>query len=202
MRRRLEVGGGEVVVYGHWGRPLLACPSERGAATDWEDRGMLDETLVGGSLSLSYGSSGLPVELHIIRQQSSGHVALTANGHQLGLTSRFKTTGTGLVRISVNNGSNNVVCTTNVVGLTIRSNALIGGRLVQNKTDFSTHRIVAEVPEARLTDVGEQDIIIFGPWGTRSLPSGFTYTLPTGRTLGRDASSTFTTFDDSTLKDG
>jgi esterase/lipase superfamily enzyme len=42
MRRHLEIGGGEVVVHGHWGRPLLAFPSERGAATDWEQRGMVD----------------------------------------------------------------------------------------------------------------------------------------------------------------
>ena len=42
VRRHLHVGGGEVVAYGHWGRPLLAFPSERGAATDWEDRGMVD----------------------------------------------------------------------------------------------------------------------------------------------------------------
>ena len=33
--------GGRVVSYGHWGRPLLAFPSEQGSATDWEDRGMV-----------------------------------------------------------------------------------------------------------------------------------------------------------------
>ena len=33
---------GQVVAYGHWGRPLLAFPSEQGSASDWEDRGMID----------------------------------------------------------------------------------------------------------------------------------------------------------------
>jgi esterase/lipase superfamily enzyme len=42
VRRQLEIGSGEVVAYGHWGRPLLAFPSERGAATDWERFGMVE----------------------------------------------------------------------------------------------------------------------------------------------------------------
>ena len=48
MRRTLTIdaptigAAGEVVAYGHWGRPVLAFPSERGASTDWEDRGMVD----------------------------------------------------------------------------------------------------------------------------------------------------------------
>jgi esterase/lipase superfamily enzyme len=32
---------GRVLVYGHWGRPLLAFPSEQGAAHDWESMGMI-----------------------------------------------------------------------------------------------------------------------------------------------------------------
>ena len=32
---------GSVIAYGHWGRPLLAFPSEQGSATDWEERGMV-----------------------------------------------------------------------------------------------------------------------------------------------------------------
>lgn len=33
---------GRVIAYGHWGRPLLAFPSQEGRRTDFEDRGMLD----------------------------------------------------------------------------------------------------------------------------------------------------------------
>lgn len=32
----------DVRVYGHWGRPLLAFPAERGNAHDWEQAGMVD----------------------------------------------------------------------------------------------------------------------------------------------------------------
>jgi len=42
VRRDLEIGGGQVVAYGHWGRPLLAFPSDSGNATDWESYGMVD----------------------------------------------------------------------------------------------------------------------------------------------------------------
>jgi esterase/lipase superfamily enzyme len=33
---------GDVIVYGHWGRPVLLFPSQEGTATDYEDRGMVD----------------------------------------------------------------------------------------------------------------------------------------------------------------
>jgi esterase/lipase superfamily enzyme len=36
------IGSGTVLAYGHWGRPLLWLPSERGKAHDFADRGMLD----------------------------------------------------------------------------------------------------------------------------------------------------------------
>ena len=39
---------GTVVSYGHYGRPVLAFPAERGRAWDWQDQGMIDA--VGGLL--------------------------------------------------------------------------------------------------------------------------------------------------------
>lgn len=42
MRRGLELDGGDVVAHGDWGRPVLAFPSERGHAIDWEENGMVD----------------------------------------------------------------------------------------------------------------------------------------------------------------
>ena len=33
---------GDVLAYGHWGRPLLAFPSEQGACWQYEERGMVD----------------------------------------------------------------------------------------------------------------------------------------------------------------
>jgi esterase/lipase superfamily enzyme len=37
-----NLDGGGVLVYGHWGRPLLAFPSEQGPADQYEERGMID----------------------------------------------------------------------------------------------------------------------------------------------------------------
>jgi esterase/lipase superfamily enzyme len=34
-------GDGDVIAYGHWGRPVLAFPSQQGRAWDYEDRGMI-----------------------------------------------------------------------------------------------------------------------------------------------------------------
>jgi len=36
-----EVDGGVTLAYGHYGRPVVAFPSEDGQAADWEDRGMV-----------------------------------------------------------------------------------------------------------------------------------------------------------------
>jgi esterase/lipase superfamily enzyme len=54
-RRVVELDEGTVVAYGHYGRPLIAFPSENGEASDWEDRGMvhaLGQLLEQGKLKL------------------------------------------------------------------------------------------------------------------------------------------------------
>ncbi|MFO7572917.1 MAG: alpha/beta hydrolase-fold protein [Gaiellaceae bacterium] len=40
-RRIVEVGGGTLVAYGHYGRPLLAFPSQQGGPGQYEDFGMV-----------------------------------------------------------------------------------------------------------------------------------------------------------------
>ena len=42
QRRAVEIDGGVTLAYGHYGRPVLAFPSENGQAGDWEERGMVD----------------------------------------------------------------------------------------------------------------------------------------------------------------
>jgi esterase/lipase superfamily enzyme len=42
QRRSVDVDGGHVLAYGHWGRPVVAFPSENGEVSDWEDRGMVE----------------------------------------------------------------------------------------------------------------------------------------------------------------
>jgi esterase/lipase superfamily enzyme len=39
--RLVELEGGRVLAYGHWGRPLLAFPSEQGHCYQYEERGMI-----------------------------------------------------------------------------------------------------------------------------------------------------------------
>ena len=47
-RRHVELwspaigANGSVLAYGHWGRPLLAFPSQQGPAWQYEERGMVD----------------------------------------------------------------------------------------------------------------------------------------------------------------
>ena len=41
-RRVIEIDGGTTLAYGHYGRPVLAYPSENGQVSDWEERGMVD----------------------------------------------------------------------------------------------------------------------------------------------------------------
>ncbi|MCE7011294.1 hypothetical protein LWC34_52075 [Kibdelosporangium philippinense] len=43
MRRdQVDLAGGTVIAYGHYGRPFLVFPSEQGRAWDWESNGMID----------------------------------------------------------------------------------------------------------------------------------------------------------------
>jgi len=39
--RHVALEGGDVLVHGHWGRPLLAFPSEQGRADQYDERGMI-----------------------------------------------------------------------------------------------------------------------------------------------------------------
>ena len=40
-KRVVEIDGGTVLAYGHWGRPVVAFPSENGEVYDWESHGMV-----------------------------------------------------------------------------------------------------------------------------------------------------------------
>jgi esterase/lipase superfamily enzyme len=54
-RRVVDLDGGTVLAYGHYGRPVVAFPSENGEVNDWEERGMVDalgELLDGGKVKL------------------------------------------------------------------------------------------------------------------------------------------------------
>ena len=40
--RHIQLDGGNLLAYGHWGRPVLAFPSEQGPCWQYEERGMVD----------------------------------------------------------------------------------------------------------------------------------------------------------------
>ena len=42
VKREVSLDGGTVLAYGHWGRPVLAFPSEQGPCWQYEERGMVD----------------------------------------------------------------------------------------------------------------------------------------------------------------
>ena len=67
-------GAGTVIRYGHWGRPMLVFPSERGRAWDFENNGMtgaIEDLLESGRVKvycvdsgdgMSWSNHGLPLE--------------------------------------------------------------------------------------------------------------------------------------------
>ncbi len=42
QRRSIDIDGGTILAYGHYGRPVVAFPSENGDVQDWESRGMVE----------------------------------------------------------------------------------------------------------------------------------------------------------------
>jgi esterase/lipase superfamily enzyme len=42
LRREVHLEGGELIAYGHYGRPVLAFPSEQGPAWQYEENGMVE----------------------------------------------------------------------------------------------------------------------------------------------------------------
>lgn len=83
MRRdHIEVGAGDLLAYGHYGRPVLAFSAEAGLARDFEDNGMIDavaDLIEGGRVKLycvtsadadSWSNRSLPVEERARRHES------------------------------------------------------------------------------------------------------------------------------------
>jgi esterase/lipase superfamily enzyme len=73
-RRQVTLDGGGVLAYGHWGRPVLAFPSQQGECWQYEERGMVGavgDLLDAGRVKLycvdsydsrSWHDDGLPLE--------------------------------------------------------------------------------------------------------------------------------------------
>jgi esterase/lipase superfamily enzyme len=80
--RHVSLAGGDVLVYGHWGRPLLAFPSEQGHAGQFEERGMvaaIGDLRAAGRVKLycvdsldgsTWAAGGLPLEERARRHET------------------------------------------------------------------------------------------------------------------------------------
>ena len=112
-RRNVGLEGGNVLVYGHWGRPVLAFPSEQGNCAQYEDFGMVDAIaplLDAGRVKLycvdsydgwTWQDHGVPLEerarrhgayeawivdrvVPLIREDTSGHGEIAVTGVSFG----------------------------------------------------------------------------------------------------------------------
>jgi esterase/lipase superfamily enzyme len=83
MRRdHVELGSGDLIAYGHYGRPLLAFPAEAGRAWEFENHGMVDaiaDLIDAGKVKLycvstvdneSWSDRGKPIEERAVRHDA------------------------------------------------------------------------------------------------------------------------------------
>jgi hypothetical protein len=134
------------------------------------------------------------LELSIVRY--ANYVFLLVGDKQIARTSTFKQDDAGALRILVDNGSSSKPVVTTVTDVKVRSHALIGGHLLEDKLDYSEWRVVGSVPARTLLDVGFHDVVLFGQWGALSIEDGFEYTLPAGRLVGGNTRTTITSYAD------
>jgi hypothetical protein len=108
-------------------------------------------------------------------------------------------TGTARIWVANNLTNSNVRC--RVTNYKIESHARIGNRLLDNKT-IIFRRLVGNVPAATLEEVGDAELAAFGLFGEAVDPTGFEYTLPTPRTVGRARNRLFELYSDEQQRDG
>lgn len=153
------------------------------------------QTRIGGSLLIS---DNLEFELKIVRHE--GHLFLRVNDIDLVSTDKFEPSIRGLFHSFVENNSNGVDVKAVLSSFTMRSHALIDGKLLVNKQDFARQRLVGDAPASTLSRVGFREFTVFGPWGANSDPDGFEYRLPAGLRVGQTASSKLTSYQDVSIR--
>ena len=86
---------------------------------------------------------------------------------------------------------------------TVRSNARIGGQLLQEpRRDLNAFAISGIVPPAPVSMLGAVPTEVFGIFGTLTQTDAFVYTLPSIRTVSRTLTQTAFTISDPALRDG
>ena len=158
--------------------------------------GLADQTFAGGAKVFEAAEE---LKLRIVRHKN--YVFLCVNDFDLLSTNRFVDSGVGTFRVTAANNSEAKKVSVLVSGLTVRSNALINGRLLRNKIDVAERRMEGLVPSAPIEELGEHSIVIFGPWGHRTLDTTFKYTVPEGVTLRRSTSDTLKAYSDPKVYD-
>lgn len=154
------------------------------------------DVLIGGSITLAPDQD---LALQIVRAQN--YVFLLVNGTQIASTSRFASSGSGAFDVLVTNEDENTQVSTRIEKLEVRSHVIVAGRLLLNKVDIGERRVFGTVPAATLADVGKQDIILFGPWGSVRQVAAFEYTRSDSRHIGSATGTSLTSYVDPAIKD-
>lgn len=118
------------------------------------------------------------------------------------LNHNFASTDAATVQIAVRNLNTARSVRARFSNFTVRSNASIGGRLLDDKRGGGRKQILGNVPAATLAEVGLVDIEVFGLFGRAVIEDGFEYTLPAPRTVGNEIARTARTYVDRVLRDG
>jgi len=137
------------------------------------------------------------VELQIVRH--SCHLRILVGGREIVRDNRYTppSEDAGFRVQTTGRAASATVSNFNITG-----HALIGGRLLVNKQVLSPRRMTGVIPAATLFDVGPVVVQVFGLGVRADVPGAFSYTLPTGQTIGRDSGGRVISYTDGQLRDG
>lgn len=169
-------------------------------------------TLVGSTTSRPGGSQIMlparPLVLQIVREGVRAWLfygtRATDGVHIEGAVALARITqyvaGAGTLTVSCANLTNAVDLAVYVRNFVVRSHARIGPRLILDKTAGDL-RITGVVPAATVQEVGDNELGVFGIFGSTSAATGFAYSLPQGRTVAEDATKTLISYQDEQVRD-
>lgn len=109
--------------------------------------------------------------------------------------------GTGFLSLTASNQDLPIDVQTRLSNFTVEPHVRIGTRLLNDKR-ILFKRLVGKVPAATLAEVGSIELAAFGLFGAATSSAGFTYTLPTPRTVSRDANRQLRLYADEQVRDG
>ena len=114
---------------------------------------------------------------------------------------RWSTATPGVVRLYVDNLKTRENVRVRFSNYTVRSHAIIGSRLLDNKVDLPRNRIAGDVPAVPIEELGAADITVFGLFGAAIGVDAFEYLLPDPKTLSVSRAIDTKTYQDVQLRD-